>query len=128
MIIHFAPLGVPEGHDWPIRVEGDTIFIDGEAYDFSPMGLGDRLPTGACTPNPFLEMGYITRRANHGIELTIRLPHAPNAPYERRFMESIIVTEDGDLKLPPYEAVPEIPAIPEQTDEELAAEVKDGND
>lgn len=128
MIISFAPLGVVDGHDWPIRVQGDTIFIDGEAYDFSPLGLGDKLPTGACTPNPFLEQGFITRGAN-GVEVTIRLPHAPSAPYERRFMEPIIVTEDGDIELPLYDTPPEEPTPPEtQISEELTKEVENGND
>ncbi|MGK0158844.1 hypothetical protein [Pseudomonas mosselii] len=128
MIISFAPLGVVDGHDWAIRVQGDTIFIDGEEYDFSPIDLGDRLPTGACTPNPFLEQGFITRGVN-GIELTIRLPHAPSAPYERRFMDPIIVTEDGDINLPPYDSVQDEPTLPEpQSDEDQTNEVVNGND
>ncbi|PZW76593.1 hypothetical protein DFS21_11045 [Pseudomonas sp. 2848] len=102
MIIHFSPIGVVDGNDYLITVEGDTIYIDGEEFDFSPIGLGDKLPAEACSPNFFQEKSFVTRGAN-GIELTVKLPHGPNAPYERRFMGSVTVTQDGDVPLPPYD-------------------------
>lgn len=128
MLLHFAPIGMVEGFDYALSVKGDKLYINGDEYDFSPMGLGDQLPAEACTPNLFLEQSHITRGDN-GIELTIRLPHGPRAPHDRRFMQSIVVTQDGDIELPPYDMPAEEPGVPETLlGEEPTSEVTDGND
>jgi len=123
MLIKFSPVRSDSG-DILIDVEGDTILVDGEVFDFGPMGMGDRLPSDACTPNPFF--GNITR-GPHGIELMVVLPHGANASHARRFPEPIIMTEPGSVSalLPPYDEVI-TPPQPESS-EEPSLEIDNGN-
>jgi hypothetical protein len=101
MKISFSP--VLGGAEYDITVEGDTIWLDGVELDFSPM------PEGAWLPNSAIDcdnvIGDVIRKDGH-IEITVRLWHGSNAPYERRFPEPILVTEPGSVELPPYDIIP----------------------
>lgn len=114
MLLKFSPRRQDDG-DITIVVEGDVITVGGKEFDFSPLKAGDQLPADACLPEAFF--GDITR-GEHGIELTVVLPHGANAPYERRFPGPIITVVDGPVELPPYDIVPEPPVLPENQEGE----------
>lgn len=117
MIINFVPQRL-DISDFLVDVEGDIIYINGEEFDFGPLKEGDVLPAAACSPAFFV--GEITRGVN-GVELTVSLPHGPNAPRERRFPQPITVIEDGSVDLPPYDEPPPQPELPESPVEEEVA-------
>lgn len=106
MRLNFSP--VRKDTDILINVEGDSIWIDGVIYDFSPLNEGDTLPSEAITGDHFA--GNITR-ADGEIVVTIALPHGANAPYERRFPEPVVI-DVGTVELPPYDII-------EQTTDEV---------
>lgn len=71
-----------------------VITLDGQDYDLS------ELPDGATAQHPVL--GSVSRNGDD-YELTMTLPHGPNAPAQTRFPEPIVVTENGPIDLPPYD-------------------------
>ena len=79
--------------------DGDTLTINGETFDFSPLEEGETLPADA------IESGWITgdvTRTDGALHITLRLPHGANAPEETRFPEPIIDPPDGEIALPPH--------------------------
>jgi hypothetical protein len=70
-----------------------VLTVNGEAYDLS------ELPDGATAVHEIL--GKVSRVIND-YEVTLTLPHGPNAPHETRFPEDIIVDTDGEINLPIY--------------------------
>ena len=101
-----------------LRVEGDTVVVNGEIFDFTPLGEGDTLPQGAILSDWF--PGEVTRVGGK-LHLTIRLPFGPNAPEATRFPRPITITKDGPVSLPVYDDPPTIeePVVlpPEETGE-----------
>lgn len=82
---------------------GDTLTINGDAFDFSP------IPEGGLLPREAVECEWLAsdvERLDGEIHLTLILPHGPNAPEETRFPEPIHVTDDGPVALPPYDEEP----------------------
>lgn len=81
--------------------EGDTLILNGEPFDFSPLAPGASLPAEAIASEWFV--GHVERVGGE-LELTIRLPHAANAPESTRFPVPITVTADGPVELPAYDS------------------------
>ncbi|HGM6501967.1 TPA: hypothetical protein ACKP6I_001883 [Pseudomonas aeruginosa] len=98
MLIKLSPF-VPlpgDGVEMRVSVRGDALTVNGVEFDFSPLTEGCQLP-GAATGSSWFE-GVITRQAGR-IELTLRLPLAPDASDAARFPAPIEVLE-GDVELP----------------------------
>jgi hypothetical protein len=86
-------------------VSGDTITVNGDVLDFTPLLEGETLPRTAVF-NDWI-IGDVHRIAGE-ITLTLRLPHGANAPEETRFPDAYIVpitVASGDVPLPPYDEV-----------------------
>lgn len=109
MKISLAPIRMDEQIE--VSVYGNAIWINGEEFDFSPLPIGAILPVGAVDSKWIVGEVY-----NNGgqIELTILLPHGPNAPEATRFPAPITVTEDGPIVLPEYDRPEDV----EVTDED----------
>ena len=79
---------------------GDTLTLNGVAYDFGQLADGDTLPRGAVDCE---WLASDVTRIGSALHLTLSLPHSMDAPHETRFPDPIAVTEDGPIALPPYE-------------------------
>ena len=89
----------PQRRDDQLTVfkEGDVLTINGTAYDFTD------LPDGGTLPAEAVDCEYVigsVNRVNGELELTLLLPHGPNATEAARFPEPIINPADGELELP----------------------------
>jgi hypothetical protein len=80
-----------------------VLTVDNVDYDLS------ELPDGATAEHPVL--GKVSRTGSD-YELTLKLTHGANAPYDTRFPDPVLVYANGSVDLPLYET-PE----PEVTDE-----------
>jgi len=102
MIIQFSP----SYREFPLDMnrEGDVLMLNGEIFDFSPLMEGATLPAGAISSDWFIKE---VSRVEGELELTILLPHGPNAPESTRFATELVVTEDGTVDLPVYDEVVE---------------------
>ncbi|MGN5077384.1 hypothetical protein ACTG2C_22410 [Aeromonas veronii] len=82
----------------------NTIIINGDAFDFSPLQDGETLPMSAIRGrSPFVS--DIERDKFGELHLTLRLPHGSNAPQETLFpaaYDTPISIDSGDLPVPPY--------------------------
>ena len=84
--------------------DGDTLTLNGEAFDFAPLEEGETLPADA------IDSEWIAgdvARTDGVLHITLRLPHGANAPEETRFPEPIIDPPDGEIALPPHSS-PEV--------------------
>ncbi|KZY29275.1 hypothetical protein A3731_26670 [Roseovarius sp. HI0049] len=85
---------------------GDTLIIDGEAFDFSA------LPNGATLPKEAIACEWIAgpvERDEAGLlTVPLLLPHGANAPEVTRFPDPIKLTADGPVALPAHGTEPEI--------------------
>lgn len=99
MKINLSPTRSDENQP-TISKAGDTLTINGEAFDFSV------IPDGATLPADGIEsdwiVGDVTRTAGQ-LELTIKLPHGANAPEATRFPQPILNPADGAITLPVYD-------------------------
>lgn len=77
---------------------GDTLVINGEAFDFSDLPEGAMLPEGAVACNWLA--GPVARR-DGVLHLTLALPHGREAPREVLFPAPLTLTEDGPVALYP---------------------------
>ena len=89
----------PQRRDDQLILEkaGDTLTINGTAYDFS------QLPNGGTLPAEAVDCEFVigsVDRVNGELELTLLLPHGPNATEAARFSEPIIDPADGEVELP----------------------------
>lgn len=75
--------------------QGDISILNGEAFDFTPLGEGDTLPAQAVSSDWIA--GPVTRE-NGVLALTIALPHGFGAPPLPR--QSTLLTQDGLVALP----------------------------
>ena len=80
-----------------VSKHGDTLTINGVAYDFSV------IPDGATLPASAVDCEYITgniERINGVLHISLILPHGPNPSQEVAFPAPIINPPDGVLELP----------------------------
>ena len=84
--------------------DGDKLTLNGEAFDFGPLGEGETLPADAIDSEWIV--GDVTR-TDGALHITLRLPHGANAPEETRFPETIIDPPDGEIALPMH-SLPEL--------------------
>jgi hypothetical protein len=98
----------PMRRDTPLTLSrnGDTLTINGETFDFSPLPDGATLPVEAIGSDWFA--GNAVERIDGEIHLTLRLPHGDNAPQQTLFPGPITLTGDGPVPLPPYNAKPTV--------------------
>ena len=91
----------PSRCDTPLTLSkaGDTLTINGEAFDLSG------IPEGATLPRDAVACEWLAsdiERIGGVLHLTLIFPHGANAPHEARFPEPIDAT-DGPIALPAYE-------------------------
>ncbi|WP_203582975.1 hypothetical protein [Ruegeria sp. PrR005] len=98
MKIKFTPMR----HDDRLElwVSGDTLIINGEAFDFGAIPEGASLPCGAVACSWLVSD---VERIGGEIELTLILPHDANAPPETRNPEPVHV-KDGLVPVPHFDA------------------------
>jgi len=95
MIIKLLPVRMDDTLD-VVKV-GDTLTINGEDFDFSPIGEGDTLPTLAISSGWFV--GEVNR-INGELELTLILPNPWNYSQEQAFPIPLIDVQDGPVVFP----------------------------
>jgi hypothetical protein len=89
----------PQRRDDTLTVikQGDTLTINGTAYDFSVV------PDGATLPKDATDCAWLAsdvERIDGVLHLTLLLPHGANASQAARFPQPIINPADGVLELP----------------------------
>ncbi|MEQ4617652.1 MAG: hypothetical protein ABN482_06350 [Corticimicrobacter sp.] len=125
MILTLTPRGqsIDEANPLPalhLDRQGQTLVINGQAFDFSVIPNGATLPDGqAATGCPFIA-GDIERDDAGKLRISLVLPHAEGnlAPQEARFPQPIIDPADGPVPLPETAWPPPAPDIPESEQEE----------
>jgi hypothetical protein len=80
--------------------QGDTLLINGEAFDFSGIPEGATLPAEAVASDWIA--GPVSREGGV-LHFTLLLSHGANAPEAARFPQPVTVTSDGPITLPAYE-------------------------
>ena len=80
-----------------VAKQGDVLVINGKEYDFTDLPDGGTLPPDAVDSE--FVIGSVDR-VNGELELTLLLPHGPNATEAARFPEPIINPADGEVELP----------------------------
>lgn len=93
----------PQCRDDRLTLEriGDSLIINDEKFDFSP------LPNNTVLPRAAVKCDLLVsdiKRLDGTIYLTLILPHGPHAPETTRFPTAIIDPPDGLVQLPPYSA------------------------
>ena len=89
----------PQRRDDSLTVtkQGDTLTINGMAYDFSV------IPDGATLPKDATDCTWLASdvtRIDGVLHLTLVLPNAANASEAARFPQPIVNPADGELELP----------------------------
>ena len=79
---------------------GDTLTINGEAFDFSGIPNGATLPAGAVSS--VYVTGAVERDEAGVLTIPLRLPCGPYSPEETRFPQPLENVADGPVSLPPY--------------------------
>lgn len=80
-----------------VSKSGDTLTINGAAFDFSV------IPDGATLPASAIDCEYIIgpiERAGGVLHITLLLPIGPDASEAARFPQPLINPSDGLLELP----------------------------
>lgn len=92
----------------PLRVtvqDQDTVVINGDVFDFSPLQAGDTLPLSAIRGAAAF-VSDIERDLSGELHFTLRLPHGRAAPQETRFPAAYatpVHIVSGELPIPPYD-------------------------
>ena len=77
--------------------QGDVLTINGTEYHFADLPDGGTLPADAVDSEFVISS---VDRVNGELELTLLLPHGPNASEAARFPQPIIDPADGEVELP----------------------------
>jgi hypothetical protein len=96
----------PQRRDDPLEVvkNGGILTVNGEDFDFSPVGEGDTLPANAISSQWFF--GEVNR-LNGELELTLILPNPRNYSQEQAFPADLVNVPDGPVAFPL--PLPEVP-------------------
>lgn len=97
MRIKLSPNDFSDDRALQLVKSGDTLTVNGEAFDFSLIGEGDTLPSTAINSPWFL--GDI-ERADGELIVTVWLPNPWNASPEQRFPQDLVSVPDGPVVLP----------------------------
>ncbi len=101
MQINFSP--VRQDTRLKLERQGETLYINGTAYDFSELAEGaTQQPDG---PESAVFAAPV-RRCEGGLVVTLVLPHGPNAPQETLFPDTLHVRDDGPIAVPFWEPSP----------------------
>lgn len=97
----------PQRRDDTLTVikSGDTLTINGEAFDLSV------IPNGATLPAEAIDSEYFSgpvERIDGVLHMTLTLPHGANPPHEVAFPTDIINPPDGEIALPKMPEVEEV--------------------
>lgn len=109
MHISFSP--VRRDETLAVSRSGDTLSINGEAFDFSD------LPEGASLPRDAVACDWLASdvvRSGGEIALALILPHGANAPQETLF-PATITAPDGPVFLPDHSLPDSSLSAPEDT-------------
>lgn len=77
--------------------QGDTLTINGETFDFSPLPVGATLSRDAVACE---WLASDVERNGDVISLTLLLPHGANAPHDTLFPQPMEVVADGPVPVP----------------------------
>lgn len=80
--------------------KGDTLTINGEAFDLSGIPEGATLPRAAVTCD---WLASDITRIGGALQMTLILPHGASAPEETRFPATLLLTDDSSVALPPHD-------------------------
>lgn len=89
-----------------VSVQGDTLIINGEEFDFSPLQEGETLVNSQSSEQEkAIASDYIDKdveRKNGYIELPLLLPVLWNSPESARFPNPavLVIEQDGPVTLP----------------------------
>ena len=105
---------------WPTRCDdvleiekhGETLLVNGEVFDFSPLTEGSTLPGTAITGKWFI--GDVEKTSGK-IRLAMFLPIPANFSPEQAFPADLVAVPDGPVQLP--QPLPEPAEASEVTDE-----------
>ncbi len=99
--ITWVPQLRPGRPDFAIAGEdGETLVIDGESFDLSPLTEGAILPREAIG-SPWIA-GRGPQRLDGVIRVTLFLSHGVNAPEETRFPPGPFIAAPGPVPAPDY--------------------------
>lgn len=73
-----------------IKISGDVITVNGDEYDFSPIGEGETLPHSAIALDTFIDD---ISRINGELEIGIIIPHKDKPAHAIAFPEDVVFTE-----------------------------------
>ena len=92
---------VPQRRDDTVEVvkQGDSLIINGERFDFSPMGDGDTLPRSAIQ-SEWIASGTKVEKLGGEIRVTLLLPIPANFSPEQAFPVPLENVPDGPVQLP----------------------------
>ncbi|MNJ28080.1 hypothetical protein D3C77_226060 [compost metagenome] len=90
---------VPIGSSKSLKVirSGDLLVVNDEPFDFSPLLEGATLPETAILSEWFVAP---VERVNGQLQITLRLPHADDAPHAALFPADIVNPPSGRVPLP----------------------------
>lgn len=78
--------------------EGDSLWLNGEEFDFSPLTEGATLPWKAMPMDKFADDA---NRVDGQLILSVYMPYKdPDAHESIRFPDPVVMTEDGHVPLP----------------------------
>lgn len=91
----------PVRHNEPLTVEkmGETLILNGEPLDLSAVAEGE---TKDIDWFDCKWLASSVRRDAGELFFRLILPHGPTAGDETRYPETLIVTVDGPIELPPF--------------------------
>jgi hypothetical protein len=95
MRIFFSP--ARSDRSLELTVNGDILVINGEPFDFSPLGEGEELPARAA--GSMWVVGPPVRRVGGEITVTVMLPHGADAS-EAALYPGSIDQSSGVVELP----------------------------
>lgn len=105
MKITFSP--VRRDETLMLERAGEALIVNGEEFDFAPLGDGDTLSEVAIASPWFC--GPVMR-INGVLHIEMVLPHGPEAPEAARFPKPAFAQQDGAVALPGADISPQTTA------------------